>query len=267
MSVVVAFWNIKGGVAKTTSVSHVADRLVQDGKTVLCLDLDTGNLTQTLFPNEDFFPALSDALEGQIALHQIIQKVREKWYLAPARLKAGDTKTLSYQYLRSLLKPYQDFDYILLDCPATVNDVSINALAASRYVFLPCQPLCYSLNGLQNALEFIEQVQQSYNKSLEVGGIFFTQVSRKSSALSKAKTLVAQNYPHSWLMKECIHLDETLLHFPLFGRTAFDMKDSSGAQKDYQQLSEAIKLRCTNLPPSRIPLSQVLSSSSSSRSA
>lgn len=251
MATIIAIYNLKGGVAKTTSVLNIAAALVAQRQEVLCLDLDSsGNLTNTLLSNTHLFGSIEQVLWYQKPLEQIIRQVQPYWYLAPNE-PYFDRDVLSlpsnpgtYSYLKEQLQRIDTiFDYILIDCPSQVDYRAISALTAAQFVFIPSQPQVFSLQSLELTMELLSTVQSQWNPSLQLGGIFFTQVHQEKQYCRKTAEIIQKHFPE-YLLDQYIHLNNTLSLSPIFGKSIFHYDTEHRSKEEYSLLTQQIVLRC-----------------------
>jgi chromosome partitioning protein len=184
MGRVVSIANQKGGVGKTTTAINLAASLASHGKRVLMLDLDPqGNATMGSGVDKyglekssydvllgdaqisdavvyseasgfDVLPSNSDLTAAEVGLMDIpMKEKRLSLVLSPARVK---------------------YDYVIIDCPPSLNMLTVNALVASDGVLIPLQCEYYALEGLTSLLDTIRQIKQSRNADLEIEGILRT---------------------------------------------------------------------------------------------
>ncbi|MCI1478094.1 MAG: ParA family protein [Clostridium beijerinckii] len=180
---VISFLNIKGGVAKTTSCVNVAAELGRRGKKVLIIDLDPqSNATKYLNVYNPNTKGTYELLAGEdVPIQGTIYK---NLWIVPANINLimsegeilADTKKARETRLKKWLnsKKEDSFDYILIDCPPSLGMLSINALAASKYVIVPLKIDKFALDGFEYLMGSIQGVKEEFNDELKLLGILVT---------------------------------------------------------------------------------------------
>ncbi len=181
---IIAVTNQKGGVGKTTTSINLAACLGALGRRVLLVDLDPqGNATMGSGVNKAHLEHSSyELLMGHAEPAQVFMSLQEAGYaLIPANgdLTAAEVELVSAslreQRLRFALERCQaSYDYVLVDCPPSLNMLTINALVAADGVLIPMQCEYYALEGLSALLRTIERVRQTANQRLEIEGLLRT---------------------------------------------------------------------------------------------
>lgn len=181
---VFAFANQKGGVGKTTSCVNLAASLSLTNNRVLLCDLDPqGNATMSSGVDKTAVThSMNDWLQGKCDAASVVIKQTPAGYdLVPSNsdLTASEANLIKKQSqeftLSKKLEPLrEEYDFIFLDCPPSLNMLTVNALVASEKVIISMQCEYFALEGLTDLMSTISQLRGSLNKKLEVGGIIRT---------------------------------------------------------------------------------------------
>jgi len=184
LSKIFSICNQKGGVGKTTTSVNLSAALALNAKKVLLIDMDPqGNATMgSGLDKHTLDYSLADLLLGENKnVNEIICKANEGYDLLPSNqaLTFAEVKLLESDEREMALKNsiksiLGNYDFIIIDCPPSLNILTVNALAISDSVIIPTQCEYYALEGLAALLETIEKIKISVNESLKVGGILRT---------------------------------------------------------------------------------------------
>ncbi|MCL2804760.1 MAG: ParA family protein [Treponema sp.] len=182
MGFICVFVNQKGGVGKTTSAINIGAYLAEAKKKVLLVDFDAqANLTSGIGANPPK-PGIYELLSGTATIDETIKKTAVKnldvipasMDLSGAAVELIDQKERNF-FLKKALAPIKSkYDYILIDCPPSLGQLTMNGLAAADLVFIPMQCEYFAMEGLKQLLQTTKLLQKNLNPSLKIGGIFFT---------------------------------------------------------------------------------------------
>jgi len=191
MGKILAVTNQKGGVGKTTTSVNLAASLAETGRRVLLIDLDAqGNATMGSGVNKHEVEQTGyDLLMGHADIHSVILRAEEAGYdLLPgnADLTAAEVELMTRddreRRLRASLAYVQnEYDLIVIDCPPSLNLLTINALSAADAVLVPLQCEFFALEGLSQLLKTVERVRGSLNPRLEIQGVVLTMFDQRNS--------------------------------------------------------------------------------------
>jgi len=204
MVMIVAVANQKGGVGKTTTSVNLAASLAAARRRVLLVDLDPqGNATMGSGIDKRGLNITScDVLLGdRAAEHVVIESQQAGYSVLPSNsdLTAAElalmTKPQREQRLRQALLPLSGrFDYVLIDCPPSLNMLTLNALVAAHGVLIPIQCEYYALEGLTALLETIEQIRMSLNYQLRVEGLLRTMFDPRNNLAEQVSAELVRHF-------------------------------------------------------------------------
>ncbi|SCZ64366.1 ParA family protein [Thiohalomonas denitrificans] len=201
MGRIIAVANQKGGVAKTTTCINLGASLAATRRRVLLVDLDPqANATVgSGVDRDDLEKSSYDVLlEGAAPIEVIVRAEEAGYDVLPTTsdLTAAEVELMGVERrerrLRSALRPMAaEYDFILIDCPPSLNMLTLNALVAADSVLIPMQCEYYALEGLSALLDTVEQIRGSVNPALEVEGLLRTMYDpRNNLAVDVSRQLI-----------------------------------------------------------------------------
>ncbi|MGB5472544.1 MAG: AAA family ATPase [Gammaproteobacteria bacterium] len=201
---ILAVTNQKGGVGKTTTSVNFAASLAETGRRVLLIDLDAqGNATMgSGIDKHEVSRTGYDVLLGHCHIRSAIVHADAAGYdILPgnADLTAAEVELMARddreRRLRSSLSYVQaDYDMILIDCPPSLNMLTVNALAAAHGVLIPIQCEYYALEGLSALLDTVEQVRVAVNQELEIEGLLRTMFDARNNLAMEVSAQLQQHF-------------------------------------------------------------------------
>lgn len=239
MNRVYAVANQKGGVGKTTTCVNLAASLVATKKRVLLVDLDPqGNATMgSGVDKAELELSIYDVLVGRADARAAIQlSPSGQFDILPANgdLTAAEVEMLSLdnkeRRLHNALAPVRGiYDYIIIDCPPSLNMLTVNALTTCDGVIIPMQCEYYALEGLSALVGTINQIQQALNPKLKIEGILRTMYDPRSSLTVDVSNQLAEYFADR-LYRTCVPRNVRLAEAPSFGQPVLTYdRQSKGA--------------------------------------
>lgn len=244
---IISLVNQKGGVGKTTTTNNLGASLVKAGKRALLIDLDPqANLSYSLGVRGEDYKSVYEVLRGTAKLKDIILTHKNGVDLAPSHINLSGvelelaSQVGREQILKDALKGVADnYDYILIDCAPSLGIITLNALVASKEVFIPVQTEVLALQGMSKLLSTIKLVRERLNPELEVTGVIGTMYDSRKK-LSEEVIANLEEHFSGKLFKTLIRSNVSLAESPSSGVDIISYKADSYGAKDYQALAEEV---------------------------
>jgi chromosome partitioning protein len=249
MAHIISVINHKGGVGKTTSTANIGAGLNILKKRVLMVDTDPqANLTRHFGVSKTLEKALYGALSGEYPLP--IVNVKDGLDLAPSHQDlVGWEKQVSDEpgrelFLREVLKPVSDnYDYIIIDCPPSLNLLPVNALCASHSILITVEPSLFSIEGMSNIVNAAHKVRTRINSDLNGCRVLITRFSGSKVLHKNAEEMIRENYKDV-VFQTVIRTNVALEEAVMSGADIFAYDAKANGAKDYKSVcNEIIKLK------------------------
>lgn len=249
MGRIIAIANQKGGVGKTTTAINLSACLAEAGKKVLTIDLDPqGNTTSGLGIDKDELEnTVYELMLDECSIKESMKKteienltiIPANVNLAGAEIELLDVKEKEYVLKNSVDYIQDDFDFIIIDCPPSLNMLTINSMTTANTILVPIQCEYYALEGLSQLMHTIHLVQERLNPNLEMEGVVFTMYDARTNLSTQVVENVKSNLDttiYQTIIPRNIRLAEAPSHgLPI---TLYDSK-SAGAES-YRELAREV---------------------------
>lgn len=249
MGRIIAIANQKGGVGKTTTSINLAASIAEMGKRVLAIDLDPqGNMTSGLgVDKNDVENTVYELMLDECSINESIQDTVVKGLrLIPSNvnLAGAEIELLGINDKEYILKTAvdyirDDYDFIVIDCPPSLNMLTVNAMTTADTVLVPIQCEYYALEGLSQLIHTINLVQERLNPNLQMEGVVFTMYDVRTKLSNQVVENVKENLDTK-IYKTMIPRNIRLAEAPSYG-IPINMYDSKSAgAESYRKLAKEI---------------------------
>lgn len=252
MGRIIAIANQKGGVGKTTTSINLSACLAEAGKKVLTIDIDPqGNTTSGLgVERKDINNTVYEMLLEECTIEDcIIKNVIEKLDVVPSNVNLAGAEidligidNREFIMKKNVEKIKDKYDYIIIDCPPSLNMLTVNAMTTANTMLVPIQCEYYALEGLTQLMHTINLVKKKLNPELEIEGVVFTMYDARTNLSLQVVENVKNNLKQN-IYKTIIPRNIRLAEAPSHGMpiNLYDSK-STGAES-YRNLAKEVMKR------------------------
>lgn len=241
--------NQKGGVGKTTTAINLSACLAEAGQKVLAIDMDPqGNMTSGFgIEKEEIENTVYELLLEESKVEECIQKdvmenlslICSNINLAAAEIELIGVEEKEFILQRAIEPVKEEYDFIIIDCPPSLNMLTINAMCLADTVLVPIQCEYYALEGLSQLIHTINLVQERLNPNLEMEGVVFTMYDARTNLSLQVVENVKNNLQQT-IYKTIIPRNVRLAEAPSHGMPINLYDTRSAGAESYRLLAEEV---------------------------
>ena len=250
MGRIIAIANQKGGVGKTTTAVNLSAAFAEKGKKVLLVDMDPqGNSTSGLGIEKNLQKTVYDLLVNDASakdcirhgIYKALDVVPSTVDLAGAEIEMLELPQHEFILKKKLKNLAGNYDYVIIDCPPSLNLLTVNALTTAGSVLVPIQCEFYAMEGLTQLMHTIRLVQKKLNKGLQLEGVLFTMYDSRTN-LSRQVVESVRQYFDGKTYETLIPRNVRLAEAPSHGMSIFEYDPRSVGADAYRALAKEIEM-------------------------